>query len=53
MREYQFITRMLVINYILSLMSVTLTKPVFMKSIYKEKEKVLLNTFVISPSLSP
>lgn len=49
MREYQ----LLVINYILSLMSVTLTKPVFMKSIYKEKGKVLLNTFVTSPSLPP
>lgn len=45
MREYQ----LLVINYILSLMSVTLTKPEFMKSKYKEKPSPFETIYIASP----
>lgn len=44
MRECQ----LLVINYILSLMSVTLTKPEFMKRKSKEKNQYLLNICLTS-----
>lgn len=44
MRDYQ----LLIISFTLSLMSITLTKPESMKSIYKEKKTVLSNIYIYS-----
>lgn len=44
---------MLVINYNLNSMSITLTKPEFMKKAYTKGKTVLLKAYISSPMIFP
>lgn len=49
----KYIWEMLVINYNLNSMSITLTKPEFMKKAYTKGKTVLLKAYISSPMIFP